>query len=183
MKTILRPQIEKIPEDSSEKSVLQVSEMPDNRLGEVSVPAADLKGHTDSIGSGNKAAVLSAGNASGYSSPAAVSSVSAMQGSGSGGDGQHGPGPSESYRQAIYNAIQRNLVYPYIARKRRMEGTALIEFKINQKGVPENVFIIRSSGHTILDAAAKETVIKASPFPAAGKTIEIPITFLLKDNR
>lgn len=96
---------------------------------------------------------------------------------------QQGSRGEASLREKIRDAIQSNLVYPYIARKRRTEGTALVEFRINQKGVPEDFRIVRSSGHSILDTAAKETVIKASPFPAAGSTIEIPITFLLKDNR
>ena len=85
--------------------------------------------------------------------------------------------------QKIRDAIESNLVYPYIARKKKIEGTALVEFKINQRGVPEDFKIVRSSGHSMLDKAARETVIKASPFPVLKDTIEIPITFLLKDNR
>lgn len=84
-------------------------------------------------------------------------------------------------RHKIRDAIQSNLVYPYIARKRGITGTALVAFKINQKGVPEDFVLIKSSGYAILDAAAKETVFKSSPFPARDYTIEkIPITYLLK---
>ncbi|MFZ2196535.1 MAG: TonB family protein [Thermodesulfovibrionales bacterium] len=93
-------------------------------------------------------------------------------------------GPSgDTSLQKIRDAIESNLVYPYIARKKKIEGTALVEFRINQRGVPEDFKIVRSSGHSILDKAARETVVKASPFPVLKDTIEIPITFLLKDNR
>jgi len=184
IKKILRPQAEKILKNSSDKPVVQESVRLDKHTEEVLAPAVNLQSQTESIGPGNKEAFPSAENTSGtYRSPSVVLSVSAMQGSGSGGYGKRGQEPSDSFRQAIHNAIQRNLVYPYIARKRRMEGTVLVEFKINQRGVPEDFRIVRSSGHSILDAAAKETVVKASPFPAAGNTIEIPITFLLKDDR
>jgi protein TonB len=100
----------------------------------------------------------------------------------SGGRPGQGTSGDTSLIQKIRDAIESNLVYPYIARKRKIEGTALVEFKINQRGVPEDFKIIKSSGHSILDKAARETVVKASPFPVLKDTIEIPITFLLKDN-
>ena len=95
---------------------------------------------------------------------------------------QQGSPGDVSLRQKIRDAIQSNLVYPYIARKRRIEGTVLVAFRINQTGMPEDIRILRGSGYSMLDTAARETLIKASPFPAASKTVEIPIRFLLKDN-
>lgn len=83
-------------------------------------------------------------------------------------------------KQRIRDALRRNLVYPYGARKRRIEGTVLVAFRINQTGAPEHISIVKSSGHTILDTAAKETVTNASPFPVTGKTVEIPIMYQLK---
>ncbi|MEW6108263.1 MAG: energy transducer TonB [Nitrospirota bacterium] len=80
----------------------------------------------------------------------------------------------------IRTAIENNLIYPYIALRKRMEGTVLTEFSINAKGLPQNVRIIKSSGFNILDSAAEKTIIKASPFPAVKGNIEIPITFRLK---
>jgi TonB family protein len=112
------------------------------------------------------------------------SGIGSTAASGPGGLGRQQPGESNiSAMQKIRNAIQRNLVYPYIAQKKRMEGTAMVRFKINQRGTPEDIRIIRSSGHLLLDAAAEETVVKASPFPALNDTIKIPITFLIKDSR
>ncbi len=85
-----------------------------------------------------------------------------------------------SIKQSIRNALQANLVYPYIARKRRMEGTVLMEFRINGRGLPEGVRIVKGSNYAILDEAARETVLKSSPFPARNNIIEVPIRFSLR---
>lgn len=77
----------------------------------------------------------------------------------------------------IRTAIQKNLVYPYIAIKKRIEGTVIAEFSINQNGDPENISILKSSGHEILDKAAKDSIKKASPFPFVSRSVEIPVTF------
>lgn len=77
----------------------------------------------------------------------------------------------------IRTAIQKNLVYPYIAIKKKMEGTVIAEFSINQNGAPENISILKSSGHEILDKAAKDSIKKASPFPFVSRSIEVPVTF------
>jgi TonB family protein len=83
-------------------------------------------------------------------------------------------------KQRIRDALQANLVYPYIARKRRMEGTVLMEFRINGRGLPEGVRIVKGSSFSILDEAARETVLKTSPFPAGDTLIEVPIRFSLR---
>lgn len=84
--------------------------------------------------------------------------------------------------RGIKYAIERAKRYPLSARKRGIEGTATAEFTINSRGYPEDVKIIRSSGSQILDEAARETVMRASPFPVINGSIEIPITFRLKRN-
>lgn len=84
--------------------------------------------------------------------------------------------------KAIRKAIEKALIYPLLAKKRGIEGTVLTEFTISSSGYPENIRIVRSSGYGILDAAARDTVLKASPFAAARGTIEIPITFRIKNN-
>lgn len=86
-------------------------------------------------------------------------------------------------KQRIHNALQANLIYPYIAKKRSIEGTVLMEFRINSRGIPEGIRIIKGSNYSILDEAARETVIKTSPFPAISTVIEVPIRFSLRDNR
>jgi len=79
----------------------------------------------------------------------------------------------------IRAAIERAKSYPPLARRRGLEGTVTAEFTINEKGYPENIRIVRSSGHEILDSAAKKTILRASPFPAVKGSLEVPITFRL----
>ena len=61
-----------------------------------------------------------------------------------------------------------------------MEGTVTAEFSINGRGRPEEVRITSSSGFAILDSAAKETIIRAAPFPVVQGKIEIPISYRLR---
>jgi len=84
--------------------------------------------------------------------------------------------------KAIRKAIEKALIYPLFAKKRGWEGSALTEFTVNAKGYPEGIRIIESSGHNILDTAAKESLIKAAPFVVGKGRYEIPITFRLKSN-
>ena len=99
-----------------------------------------------------------------------------------GGGQQQGSSGDASLGQIIRAALQANLVYPYIARKKQMEGSVTVSFRINQTGNPEAIRILKGSGYSILDAAARDTVVKASPFPARNNSVEVPITFTLKDH-
>jgi TonB family protein len=102
-------------------------------------------------------------------------------------DGGTGDGGAKTAKEGSYAAIseiraaiERAKRYPLFARKRGMEGTVAAEFSINARGLPENVTIKRSSGFAILDSAAKETILRAAPFPVFAGKIEIPITFRLR---
>lgn len=81
--------------------------------------------------------------------------------------------------RAIRAAIERAKSYPLLAKKRGLEGTVVTGFRINSKGLPEGITITKSSGYSLLDNAAKETIIKAAPLPSMTGNIEIPITFRL----
>ena len=81
---------------------------------------------------------------------------------------------------AIRDAIERAKTYPVLARRRNQEGTVVTEFSINAKGMPENVRVTGSSGFSLLDTAARETIVKAAPFPLVKGRIEVPISFVLK---
>lgn len=87
---------------------------------------------------------------------------------------------SQSLINQIREAIERAKTYPDLARKRRQEGTVVMEFSINPKGLPENIRIAKSSGFSLLDSAARNTIRKAAPFPIVKGNIEVPITFILK---
>jgi protein TonB len=99
-----------------------------------------------------------------------LSSPAASQASG-------GPDPLRTIQKAIEKAKH----YPYLAKKRGIEGTVTTVFTINQAGNPEQIRIIRSSGSRLLDSAAQKTIRAASPFPRVTGAIEIAISYRLKE--
>ncbi len=132
---------------------------------------------------GAKPAGLIGGSATAVSSAAAGLSPYGRPGK----DSDAGPGGTRAEENGSYKAtskiraaIERAKRYPSFARKRGIEGTVSAEFSINAEGLPENVSIKKSSGFTILDSAAKETILRAAPFPVVAGKIEIPITFRLR---
>ena len=82
---------------------------------------------------------------------------------------------------SIRNAIDRAKVYPLLARKRKIEGTVIMEFIINNKGYPQDIRVEKSSDHEILDSAAIKTLKNAAPLPHIQGKIIIPIRFKLTD--
>ena len=84
--------------------------------------------------------------------------------------------------KAIRQAIEKAKIYPLLARKRGLEGTALTEFTVNAKGYPDDIRITESSGYNILDTAAKESLIRAAPFSVGKGRYEISIKFKLNSN-
>jgi TonB family protein len=83
----------------------------------------------------------------------------------------------------IREAIERATTYPPLARRRRLEGTVLAAFFINEKGMPEEIRVLESSGYGILDREVVSIIERASPYPPLGESIEVPISFrLIKGN-
>jgi len=83
---------------------------------------------------------------------------------------------------SIRNAIERAKIYPLLARKRKMEGTVITGFTIDNKGQPQNIKIEKSSGYDILDSAAIRIVINAAPLACVKGEITIPISFRLSES-
>ncbi len=81
--------------------------------------------------------------------------------------------------EIIRDSIERVKTYPVIARKRGIEGTVYISFKINPQGKPQKLKILKSSGSNILDTATKDIVKRAAPFPYIDSTVEVPVVFKL----
>lgn len=136
----------------------------------------------DGKGSSSGGSVPYTGPGTALPSTGRAAGISAASAGGSGTEQQQGSSGDPSLRQKIRAALQANLVYPYIARKRQMEGSVTVSFRINQTGNPESIRVLKGSGYSILDSAARDTVVKASPFPAANNFVEVPITFTLKDH-
>lgn len=94
------------------------------------------------------------------------------------GKGVH-KGDTGHLHALIRAAIEKAKTYPFIARKKKIEGTVITEFMINSRGLPEDINIRKSSGSGILDSAALNIISMAAPFPAISGHIVIPITFSL----
>jgi protein TonB len=91
-------------------------------------------------------------------------------------------GPSVAERLAeIRRRIQGAVVYPPLARLRRLEGSTLVRFEIEHDGTPRRVEVHRSSGMPTLDRAATGAVTAAAPLPWVYGRLEVPVRFRLED--
>jgi TonB family protein len=98
--------------------------------------------------------------------------------------------PSPTYAQQISEALQRHKKYPADAVQQRVEGTAIVSFTINSDGRVAEMHIARSSGFSVLDQAALDTVDQSQPFPLFPKanlqkklTLSVPISFQLSPKK
>ncbi len=94
---------------------------------------------------------------------------------------EHGSSGSMDHLHAIQKAIEKAKQYPFVAKKRGIQGAVTTAFTIDQAGNPEQIRIIRSSGSKILDSAAQKTILAAAPFPRVRGAIEIRISYILKE--
>lgn len=67
--------------------------------------------------------------------------------------------------------------YPALARRRRLEGRAVVEFETDASGSVRAATLAASSGHDLLDVAALQAVRSAAPFPGAGCSYSLPVRF------
>lgn len=93
-------------------------------------------------------------------------------------DNQIGGAALGHIRAMIENAI----TYPAIARKLRVEGVVLVTFTLKPDGTVDTAHVKSTSGSTVLDTKAIQTILSLSGFyPVLGKTFElsVPIVFHL----
>lgn len=95
--------------------------------------------------------------------------------------------PQQDFRRnnsymAIRDLLEKAKNYPLPARKEGMQGMVQVSFTIDEKGLPQDIRIIKSSGYRILDEEVRKMIKKASPFPEFNGEIKIPITFKLTDS-
>lgn len=90
-------------------------------------------------------------------------------------------GPSLDERiGTICARVQAALVYPPLARARRVEGTSLVAFEIGANGRARGVEIAATSGSAHLDRAAARAVHAAGKLPYVYGRLEIPVRFELE---
>jgi len=108
-----------------------------------------------------------------------------------GGDGWYGDGDGEGGAMADYVKEQfdyiraivlRNIQYPAEAQNRGIEGRVLVSFIIMADGTVKEIKILNSSGYTLLDKNAVDTVKNSAPFPKPPTNAElrIPINYVLE---
>ena len=115
-------------------------------------------------------------------------------GSGGGiGPGQgRGSGPGSalsSYLREIRRLLEKHKDYPWMARRRNIQGVVAVVFTIGPGGQILAARVSRSSGQDLLDEAAQNTIRRVGkfpPFPAELNrqqlTVEVPLAFRLSND-
>lgn len=117
------------------------------------------------------------GEAEGVNIPSASMEIVKDDGNFSIGAGGLSPGLIETIRRSI----ERAKTYPILARKRSIEGTVYISFRVSRQGEARDIKILKSSGYRILDKTTLDILRKAAPFPHLDSPIEVPVVFKLKN--
>lgn len=81
----------------------------------------------------------------------------------------------------ISTAIERAKTYPGMARRRGIEGTVYVSFRIGHAGEPDEIEVSKSSGYKMLDEATMKVIRKAAPYPHIDERVEVPVTYRLDD--
>lgn len=139
-----------------------------------STSTGTASGSGDGTGSGT-----SAGTGTGTgSSDGAGDGHGIGEGSGAGqgsGDGNiSGTGSAPFDTNGFWAAVNANKEYPYMAMKRRLEGTTTIVTTISASGDITSVSVESSSGHGILDDAAVAAAYAVGSYPnPTGGTVSV----------
>lgn len=72
----------------------------------------------------------------------------------------------EAWQKKLFAHIVRFKRYPMAARGRRLSGEAQVSFTLDARGDVLALTLLRGSGHDVLDTAALDWMMRASPLPA-----------------
>jgi protein TonB len=93
------------------------------------------------------------------------------------------PAPTQMRGAALRHAqgaLSKHLFYPDEAVKRGLEGEVLLLLMLDNAGRVENAEIARSSGHTLLDAAALDAARRIGALPGNPRQTLFPVSFRLE---
>lgn len=81
----------------------------------------------------------------------------------------------------IRDLIMQQLTYPQLARRRGWSGRVVLAFVVAEDGNVRSIKVKESSGYSVLDTSAVETVKNVAPFPKPPLLAEItiPVVFRL----
>ena len=135
-----------------------------------STSAGSASGSGDGGGSGTGSGM---GSGDGTGDGQGVGSGSgAGQGSGNGNVSGTGSAPFDT--NGFWAAVNANKEYPYMAMKRRLEGTTTIVTTISASGAITSVSVASSSGHGMLDDAAVAAAYAVGSYPnPTGGTVSV----------
>lgn len=82
----------------------------------------------------------------------------------------------------VKDLITRNLTYPVVARRMKWQGTVVVSFVVLEDGKAENIRVVTSSGHSLLDKNVIATIEQVQPFPPppAAAEFTMPIKYTLR---
>jgi TonB family protein len=76
---------------------------------------------------------------------------------------------ADELRKFVYEAINRQKHYPYMARRQHREGLVKLNFVMHPNGKVTDIAIVESSRFHLLDKAAMQAVESISPFHLAAE--------------
>ncbi len=82
----------------------------------------------------------------------------------------------------IARRVQRVSRYPALARERRISGISEVSFEVGSAGTPERIETAATSGHPVLDHAARQAVEDAAPLPFVYGRVTVPVEFSLRED-
>lgn len=155
-----------VPQAASETSASSSTAAPSS----ASSGSASGSGEGSGSGSGSGSGT---GSGDGKGDGQGVGSGSgAGQGSGDGNVSGTGSAPFDT--NGFWAAVNANKEYPYMAMKRRLEGTTTIVTTISSSGAITSVSIASSSGHGVLDDAAVAAAYAVGSYPnPTGATVSV----------
>ena len=155
-----------VPQAASETSASSSTSVPSS----ASSGSASGSGEGSGSGSGSGSGT---GSGDGSGDGQGVGSGSgAGQGSGDGNVSGTGSAPFDT--NGFWAAVNANKEYPYMAMKRRLEGTTTIVTTISASGAITSVSIASSSGHGVLDDAAVAAAYAVGSYPnPTGATVSV----------
>jgi len=98
------------------------------------------------------------------------------------------PALSKRYQGIVRSRIEQMKSYPVSARRREQEGTIVVRFSVNRKGIiTDGPELEKPSRYPVLNNAALKAVTAAAPFPPFNErtgpsimTFRVPIKFSLR---
>lgn len=97
------------------------------------------------------------------------------------------PAALDRFWAEVRSRIAINQQYPLWARRNNIEGVVVVRFSLTKEGRVQKVELEKSSGHSVLDEAAVEAVLRGDPYPpvpegvSGGELVgKVPIRFSLQ---